>query len=202
MPCSRSSSRASSSVPTTWNAKSLSIRVRTPSPGGLEQLAQPKVRSSTGSAARANRSRWKARSTMVATHHPVIGSLRSSNRPDAMAASVRRHERCVDGGGESPGEDRRGALDRGGGRWANLAALASDRGRDDAGHATRVDELEIAEVDRDVESDAVIADAALDAQAQGADLARRRPVRVDPAAGVAVASCRVDPVRGARRDQG
>ena len=84
-----SSSRASSPVPTTWNAKSLSIRTRTPSPSGVEQFAQPKRRSSIGSAARANRSRWNARSTTVATHQPVIGSLRSSNRPAATASEPR-----------------------------------------------------------------------------------------------------------------
>ena len=37
--------------------------------------------SSMGSAGRANRLRSKSRSTIVATHQPVIGSLRSSNRP-------------------------------------------------------------------------------------------------------------------------
>ena len=88
----RSSSRASSSVPTTWNAKSLSIRTRMPSPSGVVQLAQPKRWSSTGSAARAKRSRWNARSTTVATHQPVIGSLRSSNSPAATLAPQARSQ--------------------------------------------------------------------------------------------------------------
>ena len=56
--------------------------------GRLAQFWQPRP-SSTASAARANRSRWNARSTTVATHQPVIGSLRSSNRPAAIALRPR-----------------------------------------------------------------------------------------------------------------
>ena len=55
-----------------------------------------------------------------------------------------------------------------------------DRGRVDSGHAARIDELEVGEVDGHVERDAVIADAALDAQAERADLARRGAVGVAP----------------------
>ena len=198
----RSSSRASSPVPTTWKAKSLSIRTRTPSPSGVEQFAQPNRWSSTGSAARANRSRWKARSTTVATHQPVIGSLRSSNRPAATSVrprARRRAERRGEGRGERPG----GALDRRrrtGGASA-VAALARDRRRDDAGHPARVDEVEVGEVDGHVEGDPVVADAALDAQAERADLARRRAVRVAPAAGVAVAPAGRDAEGRAGRDE-
>ena len=71
---------ASSSVPATVNAKSLRVRRRIPSPAGSRQLKQS-PRSSTGADGRANRSRAKVRSTTVATHQPVIASLRSSNRP-------------------------------------------------------------------------------------------------------------------------
>ena len=47
----------------------------------------------------------------------------------------------------------------------------------------------------------MIADAALDAQAEGADLARIRAVRVAPATGVAVAPGGRDAERGAGRDE-
>ena len=171
----RSSSRASSSVPTTWNAKSLSIRTRTPSPSGVEQLAQPNRRSSTGSAARANRSRWKARSTTVATHQPVIGSLRSSNRPAATPRQAPA-QRGADARRRTPW--RRCAPARSTDAVVGAAPaspeLARDRGRGDAGHAARVDQVEVGEVDGHVEGDAVVADAALDAQAERADLARVR----------------------------
>ena len=65
--------------------------------------------------------------------------------------------------------------------------LRGDRGRDDAGHAAGIDQLEVREVDRHVQGDAVVAHAALDAQPEGADLARGGPVRVAPAARVSVA---------------
>ena len=91
-PARHPSSRDSSSVPTTWNAKSLSIRVRIPAPSGRRQFWQS-PRSSIGSAAWANRSRWNARSTTVATHQPVIGSLRSSKRPAAIGQAVAAMDR-------------------------------------------------------------------------------------------------------------
>ena len=72
--------RASSSVPATVNAKSRSVRRRIPSPAGIRQLKQS-PRSSICPAGSANRSRRNVRSTIVATHQPVIASLRSSNRP-------------------------------------------------------------------------------------------------------------------------
>ena len=72
--------RASSSVPATVKAKSLRTRSRMPSPDGMRQLKQS-PRSSIGADGRANRSRANVRSTTVATHQPVIASLRSSNRP-------------------------------------------------------------------------------------------------------------------------
>ena len=77
-----------------------------------------------------------------------------------------------------------------------------DGRRRDAGHAAGVDEREVVEVDVDVEGDAVVADAALDAQAEGADLARRRAVRVAPAAGMAVAPGGRHAERGAGLDEG
>ena len=201
-PWSRSSSRASTSVPMTWKAKSLSIRVRTPSPAGLEQLAQPNILSSTCSAARANRSRWNARSTIVATHQPVIGSLRSSNRPLATG----RQSAIASG---APIADAKARAKIGAARSTDAVVggpAGSPRSRaidveGDAGHAARVDELEVREVDRHVERDAVIADATLDAQAQCPDLAGRGPVRVAPAAGMAVAPPGDDVVGGAGRDE-
>ena len=48
----------------------------------------------------------------------------------------------------------------------------------------------------------MVADAALDAQAERADLARSRAVRVAPAAGVAVAPAAATPSVGAGRDEG
>ena len=71
----------------------------------------------------------------------------------------------------------------------------------DAGHPARVDQVEVVEVDRDVERDPVVAHAALDAEAEGADLARRRTVRVAPAAGMAVPAGGRDAVRGTRLDE-
>ncbi len=77
------------------------------------------------------------------------------------------------------------------------ARLGGDRGDDHVRHAAGVDELEVGEVGGHVEGDAVIADAALDADPERADLARRRAVRVDPATGVTVAAAGVDAVAGA-----
>ena len=83
----------------------------------------------------------------------------------------------------------RGALDRGRGRrWR--PARPSSRAIEvevDARHAARVDQVEVGQVDGHVERDAVIADAAFDAQAERADLARLGAVRIAPAARVAVA---------------
>ena len=67
----------------------------------------------------------------------------------------------------------------------------------DAGHPARVDELEVLEVHRDIERDPVVAHATFDAEAEGTDLARRRPVRVAPAARMAVPARRGDAIRGA-----
>ena len=195
----RSSSRASSPVPTTWNAKSLSIRTRTPSPAGVEQFAQPNRWSSTGSAARANRSRWNARSTIVATHQPVIGSLRSSNSPAAIASGLRPGQSRRRSRPRRPGR-RRGRRVRptpstvAGAGLAGPGQLGIDGGRGHTRHPARIDELEVGQVHADVERDAVVADAALHAQAERADLARRRAVRIAPAAGVTVA-----PLRRSRR---
>ena len=104
--------------------------------------------------------------------------------------------------GEGIGEDPRGVLDRGRGRRQSLlAALGSDRGRRQARHPARVDQVEFGEIDRHVERDPVIADAALDAQAERPDLSRLGAVRIDPAAGVAVTTGGLDAVRGARGDE-
>ena len=87
--------------------------------------------------------------------------------------------------------------------WASaVAALGGDRGRGDAGHPARVDEVEVGEIDGDVERDPVVAHAALDAEPEGADLARVRAVGVAPAAGVAVAPAGGDAERGAGRHEG
>src|SRR4029077_11212646 len=161
-----SRSRACSSVPTTWNAKSLSVRSRTPSPGGSRQFWQSPP-SSTWSAERAKRSRWKARSTTVATHQPVIASLRSSKSPAVTSADRGEGAGRVDDGarrlsgarrpetgqvdvdlpGERDGEHRRSL---GNGRSPRTRAgptgLARDRGRDDAGHPAGIDQLEIGEI--------------------------------------------------------
>ena len=68
-----------------------------------------------------------------------------------------------------------GALHRGRRRrGAGIAQLARDRGRGDARHAARVDQVEVGQVDGHVERDAVIADAAFDAEAERTDLARVR----------------------------
>ncbi len=146
--------------------------------------------SSTGSAARANRSRWNARSTTVATHQPVIGSLRSSNRPAAIAVRPSRDERVEVRSRRPRAKIVRGRFDR---RRASGWQLVGSP-------SSRAIEVEItpgiphgsissksARSTVDVEGDPVVADAALDAQAEGADLARVRAVRVAPAAGMAVA---------------
>src|SRR5262249_18519747 len=63
--------------------------------------------------------------------------------------------------------------------------------------------VEVPQLEVHVQGDAVIGDATLDAQAQRPDLPER-PIRaaVDPAAGVAVASNRLDTEPGARLDHG
>ena len=117
---------------------------------GRPAVGTADTRSSTGSAARAKRSRWNARSTTVATHQLVIGSFRSSNRPlgidrpqslDASGAPMA----FANAIGKGPGR----LLDRVGRRpCLGPAELAGDRRRYDAGHAARVDQLEVSEVDR------------------------------------------------------
>ena len=77
---------------------------------------------------------------------------------------------------ERLGEDRRGPLDRG--RRRRLAVRPSSSAIDveiEARLAAGVDQVEVAQVDVDVQRDAVVADAALDAQAERADLAGGRP---------------------------
>ena len=112
-----------------------------------EQFAQPNRRSSIGSAARANRSRWKARSTIVATHQPVIGSLRSSNRP-AATASGPRPAAAPSSAAKAVAKIRPArSTDARGRRRAGVAQLARDRGRGDAGHPARVDQVEVGQVD-------------------------------------------------------
>ena len=68
------------------------------------------------------------------------------------------------------------------------ACLAGDGGDLGLGHPARVDQAEVVEIRRHVERDAVVADAAFDAQAERADLARRLIVRVAPDTGEPVAS--------------
>ena len=168
-----------------------------------EQFAQPNSRSSTGSAARAKRSRWNARSTTVATHQPVIGSLRSSNRPAAIGRlRPRGRERCVD----RRRRRRRRRSTRHARRTRSTGGIGPARR---SSRAIDVDTTpgiphgsmssKSARSTRDVERDAVVADAALDAQAEGADLARRGAVGIAPAAGMAVAPRRRDAERRAGR---
>ena len=116
-------------------------------------------RSSIGSAARANRSRWKARSTTVATHQPVIGVLAQLEQAGGhrqRPARGRRPGASVRGelGGRAKavakiagGARRRESVARSTRRSSRSAALAGDRGRDDAGHPARVDQVEVGEVD-------------------------------------------------------
>src|SRR6478672_13755124 len=139
--------------------------------------------SGTGSAARANRLRSKSRSTIVATHQPVIGSLRSSNRPALMTGSGLDQDRALepvhrrsDGLAERLAEDPAGPFDGAGrGRLGRPAQLFRDRGRDEARPAARVDQLEVLQVDVDVQRDPVVADSTFDAQAERPDLAEGSP---------------------------
>ena len=132
----------------------------------------------------------------------MIGSLRSSNRPLAIAAQSLDRQRSVDRAGERSGEDPGRSLDglrrR---RFVASAELAGDRSRGDAGHPAGVDQGEVLEVDADVQGDAVVADATLDAEAECADLARLRTVEVAPAARVALATSRLDAEGAAGIDQ-
>ncbi len=71
----------------------------------------------------------------------------------------------------------------------------------DARHAAGVDQLEVGEVDRDVERDAVVRDAAFDAEPERPDLPGLRTVGVAPAAGMAVTAGGPDAELGARPDE-
>ena len=170
-----SRARASSSVPATLNAKSLRVRSRMPSPGGIRQLKQS-PRSLTWAAVRAKRSRSKVRSTIVATHQPVIASLRSSNRPSLIGRSLRaaalhaagtassrssaaRLEAASAAGGSAPSS--RASPSSRARAPANARAASATRSVDgassrrpcsaaidvdvEAGHPARVDELEVRE---------------------------------------------------------
>ena len=123
------------SVPTTWNAKSLSIRIRTPSPAGVVQLAQPKRRSSTGSAARANRSRWNC--PIDHRRHPpagdgILAELEEAGRhvlaPQPGSPTKRRVDGLASASSEGPRRrsgDRRRSIG-GASRIAELAAIDVD----------------------------------------------------------------------------
>ena len=149
-------------------------------------------RSSTGSAARANRSRWKARSTIVATHQPVIGSLRSSNRPAAIAGPgergsaearrvARRPRRPIARGPASSTPiareglgERRPARSTSAVDGASAPPALARRSRSRRRRASRTASIrsKSARSTVHVEGDPVVADAALDAEAERADLAR------------------------------
>ncbi len=188
-----------------------------PSPGG-----DPAVEAVTAGRRRQRGAREPvavrtSRSTTVATHQPVIASLRSSNSPwpssgvrGAGTASARRSSGTLrDGsasGGRWPSSATASRVAKDGAKAAAARAtlavegcssrparLGRDRRRGDAGHPARIDQAEVGEVDGHVEGDAVIAHAALDPQAECSDLARQRAVRVDPAAGVAVAAAGLTP---------
>ena len=104
------------------------------------------ARSSIGSAARANRSRWKARSTTVATHQPVIGSLRSSNRPAAIAQPASSGAPIASAKARAKISPTRSTDAVVGACVVSPRSAAIDVGRH-AGHPARVDQVEIGEVD-------------------------------------------------------
>ncbi len=115
---------------------------------------------------RANRSRSKARSTTVATHQPVIASLRSSNRPATASRSrtPARRRAPAELGSASPQsaparEAPRAPSERapaspprrrvGRGRLVAAGrARAAIEVETHAGHAARVDQLEVGQVRR------------------------------------------------------
>ena len=141
----RSSSRASSPVPTTWNAKSLSIRTRTPvavrrrAVGAAEEVVVDRLarRGRTDRDGRRDRRPWRPTS-------PVIGSLRSSNRPAAIDLSSPSSGAAE---GSREGSARRRAAARSTdavvGGAADSPRSAAIEVEIDAGHPARVDELEV-----------------------------------------------------------
>jgi hypothetical protein len=125
------------------------------------------------------RARLNSRSTTTATHQPVISSRRSSNSPRAICFLKRARGRVQllarVAGRQKPRRSSRLLA----GRWrskvghrfrSNPARARSSRLR--LGHTAGVDQVEVGQVRGDVESDAVVADAPLDAQAQCTQLAR------------------------------
>src|SRR3954449_13002409 len=86
-------------------------------------------------------------------------------------------------------------------RRGDLAALARDRGRGDAGHAAWIDQVEVPEVDGHVEGDSVVAHASFDAEAERPDLAWVGTGGVAPAARMAVAWRSGHAESGARREK-
>src|SRR5450759_1261120 len=86
-------------------------------------------------------------------------------------------------------EGRCRSSDRISGWLGGLAEFASDRSRFEAGHAAGIEQREVGEPHRYVESDAVVADAAFDAQPDGADLAA---AVIAPAARKALTGARLD----------
>ena len=215
LPGSRSSrpdASCSRWLPATVNACWRRTRSQTPSSGALSQFWHGAPSGCTDTARCANRDRSYSRSTTVATHHPVMSSRRSSNRPPAIrrsggGASGARLGRGDDGlvqpQCERGREALRGGRDAGGRRACchpRPAELPTDRGDRDVGEPARVDELEVGEARGHVEGDAVIRDAVLHAQPQGAQLAGK-PLGapgVHPAAGIPVATLGRDPVAAGR----
>ena len=89
--------------------------------------------------------------------------------------------RCREARSRSAPPPRRTLAGRRPRRARRPAQLAGDRGDAESGHAAGVDELEVGQVGGDVERDAVVGDALLDAQAEraracaGPSAPRRRP---------------------------
>ena len=143
-------------------------------------------------ASRAKRARSNSRSTTDG--HPPAGDVVAPQLEEAAGHGYTPPPRAPDGAGavllgrlrdrrresraEGLGEPVAGLLPRraveGSAVRAAPAQLPGDRGDVEPGHAAGVDELEVLQAGGDVERDAVVGDAPLDAQAEGTQLARQR----------------------------
>src|SRR3989304_4268698 len=131
-------------------------------------------------------------STTMAADSWARGPWGSGGRARALERTGQRRGEAL--GGVAHARGRRG-LD-------GPAGLAGDRGDLGLGQAAGGDQLEVGQARGDIEGDAGVGPAPLDADAQRADLARRRALRVDPAAGGALATPGPDSVGGARVGHG
>ena len=185
----RSSSRASSSVPTTWKAKSLRIAQPDAVAFGLPAVLAAVLRLDRGGrpgepipmeGAIDDRrdppagDRVAAQLEEAGSHRPAqAGRSPTSSASEAAGPTPRRRS------------DPARATAAGRRRLVRPTELGRDRGRDHAGHPAGIEQLEVGQVRIDVQGDAVERDAPLDPQAERADLARRSSVGQDPAAGLA-----------------